>query len=227
MIDLKLLRDDPDRVRASQRARGEDPDLVDAALAADERRRSAVTRYDALRAEQKVIGKQVAAAAKGPDDEKHALLARAKDLAAEVKDAEAEQAAADDALRDAQLALSNVIEEGVPEGGEDDFVVIATVGEPREFDFTPRDHVELGELLGAIDTARAAKVSGARFYYLTGVGALLELALTNLAMQQAVSAGFIPVLPPALVRSPAMEGTGFLGQAAENVFRLEADDFYL
>jgi seryl-tRNA synthetase len=227
VIDLKLLRDDPDRVRASQRARGEDPDLVDVALAADERRRAAVTRYDSLRAEQKTIGKQVAAAGKGPDDARHALLARAKDLAGEVKDAEAEQGAADNALRDAQLALSNVIEDGVPEGGEDDFVVIATAGQPREFDFTPRDHVELGELLGAIDTARAAKVSGARFYYLTGVGALLELALVNLAMQQAVSAGFIPVLPPALVRPPAMEGTGFLGQAAENVFRLEADDFYL
>lgn len=103
MIDLKVLRDDPDRVRSSQRVRGEDPGLVDAALAADERRRSAVTRYDALRAEQKALGKRVAAAGKGPDDEKHALLTRAKDLAAEVKDAEVEQAAADDALRDAQL----------------------------------------------------------------------------------------------------------------------------
>jgi seryl-tRNA synthetase len=227
VIDLKLLRDDPDRVRASQRARGEDPRLVDAVLAADERRRAAVTRYDTLRAEQKTLGKQVAAAGKGPDDEKHALLARAKDLAAEVKDAEAEQSAADDLLREAQLALSNIVEAGVPEGGEDDFVVVHEVGTPRQFEFTPRDHVELGELLGAIDVERAAKVSGARFYYLTGVGALLELALVNLAMKQAVDAGFTPMLPPALVRPRAMEGTGFLGQAAENVFRLEADDFYL
>jgi len=236
VIDLKLLRDEPDRVRASQRARGEDPKLVVAVLAADERRRAAVTRYDALRAEQKTLGKQVAAAGRaglagatggGADDERQALLARAKDLAAEVKAAETEQSEADDALRDAQLALSNVVEAGVPEGGEDDYVVLHEVGKPRDFDFTPRDHTELGEILGAIDTTRAAKVSGARFYYLTGVGALLELALVNLAMKQAVDAGFTPMLPPALVKPPAMEGTGFLGQAAENVFRLEADDFYL
>jgi seryl-tRNA synthetase len=226
VIDLKLLRDDPDRVRASQRARGEDPLLVDALLAADERRRGAVTRFDTLRAEQKVLGKQVAAAGKD-DDARHAALARAKDLAGEVKEAEAEMSAADAALREAQLALSNVVEDGVPEGGEDDFVVLHEVGTPPTFDFEPRDHVELGEMLGAIDVNRAAKVSGARFYYLTGVGALLELALVNLAMKQAVDAGFVPMLPPALVRPPAMEGTGFLGQAAENVFRLDADDFYL
>jgi len=227
VIDLKLLRDDPDRARASQRARGEDPALVDAALAADERRRAAVTRYDTVRAEQKTLGKQVAAAGKGPDDEKQALLARAKDLAAQVKEAEAEQSEADDALREAQLALSNLIEAGVPEGGEEDFVVLYEVGTPPSFDFTPRDHVELGEILGAIDVDRASKVSGSRFYYLTGVGALLELALVNLAMKQAVDAGFTPMLPPALVKPRAMEGTGFLGQAAENVYRLEADDFYL
>ena len=155
------------------------------------------------------------------------MLAHAKDLAAEVREAEAELATADEALRDASLALSNIVEPGVPEGGEDDFALIATVGTPPSFDFTPRDHVELGKILGAIDVERAAKVSGSRFYYLTGVGALLELALVNMAMMQAVAAGFIPMLPPALVRSRAMEGTGFLGQAAENVFRLEADDYYL
>jgi seryl-tRNA synthetase len=203
VIDLKLLRDDPDRVRASQRARGEDPDLVDVALAADERRRAAVTRYDSLRAEQKTIGKQVAAAGKGPDDARHALLARAKDLAGEVKDAEAEQGAADNALRDAQLALSNVIEDGVPVGGEDDFVVIATAGQPREFDFTPRDHVELGELLGAIDIARGAKVGGSRFYFLTGQGARLELGLLNLAMSRAIEAGFSPMVVPLATSSPS------------------------
>ncbi|MGH8888830.1 MAG: serine--tRNA ligase [Acidothermaceae bacterium] len=229
MIDLKLIRDDPDRVRASQRARGEDPALVDALLAADERRRAAVTRYDTLRAEQKTISKRVGAAGKteGPDDEKHALLAEAKELAAQVKEAEADQSSADAALRDAQLALSNIVEPGVPEGGEDDFVVLHEIGKPRDFDFTPRDHVELGKILGAIDVDRAAKVSGSRFYYLTGVGALLELALVNFAMKQAVDVGFTPMLPPALVKPRAMEGTGFLGQAAENVYRLEADDYYL
>jgi seryl-tRNA synthetase len=227
VIDLKLVRDDPDRVRASQRVRGEDPSLVDVVLAADQRRRAAVLRFDTLRAEQKTLGRRVAAAAKGPDDEKHALLVRAKELSAEAKEAEAELGAADDALRVAALALSNVVEDGVPAGGEDDFVLVATVGVAPSFDFPPRDHVELGEILGAIDVERAAKVSGSRFYYLTGVGALLELALVNMAMKQAVDAGFVPMLPPALVRSRAMEGTGFLGQAAENVFRLEADDYYL
>ncbi|HTC69864.1 MAG TPA: serine--tRNA ligase [Acidothermaceae bacterium] len=225
MIDLKLVRDDPDRVRTSQLVRGEDPALVDALLAADEQRRAAVLRFDTVRGEQKTLGKAVASA--GSDADRQALLARARDLAAEVREAEAEQSAADDVLRDAMLALSNVIEPGVPEGGEEDFALVAEVGQVPSFSFTPRDHVELGQLLGAIDVERAAKVSGSRFYYLTGVGALLELALVNMAMKQAVDAGFIPMLPPALVRPRAMEGTGFLGQAAENVFRLEADDYYL
>ena len=225
MIDLKLVRDDPDRVRTSQLVRGEDPALVDALLAADEQRRAAVLRFDTVRGEQKTLGKAVASASS--DADRQALLARARDLVAEVREAEAEQTVADDALRDAMLALSNVIEPGVPEGGEDDFALIAEVGQVPSFSFTPRDHVELGQILGAIDVERAAKVSGSRFYYLTGVGALLELALVNMAMKQAVDAGFTPMLPPALVRSRAMEGTGFLGQAAENVFRLEADDYYL
>jgi seryl-tRNA synthetase len=225
VIDLKLVRDDPDRVRTSQLVRGEDPALVDALLAADEQRRAAVLRFDTVRGEQKTLGKAVASA--GSDADRQTLLARARDLAAEVREAEAEQSAADDVLRDAMLALSNVIEPGVPEGGEADFALVAEVGQVPSFSFTPRDHVELGQLLGAIDVERAAKVSGSRFYYLTGVGALLELALVNMAMKQAVDAGFTPMLPPALVRSRAMEGTGFLGQAAENVFRLEADDYYL
>jgi seryl-tRNA synthetase len=227
VIDLKVIRDDPDRVRASQRARGEDPGLVDATLAADERRRAAVGRFDGLRSEQKTLGKQVAAAKNDPDEARHALLNRAKELSAEVKDAEAELTVADETLRVTQLALSNLLEDGVPEGGEDDFVLLHEVGTPRDFDFAPRDHVEIGKILGALDVERAAKVSGSRFYYLKGVGALLELALVNMAMQQAVENGFTPMLPPALVRPRAMEGTGFLGQAAENVFRLESDDFYL
>jgi seryl-tRNA synthetase len=227
VIDLKLLRDDPDRVRASQQARGEDPALVDVVLDADERRRAAVLRYDTVRGEQKALGKLVAAVAKGADAEKQALLARAKDLSAEVKEAEADQGVADDALRLAAMALSNIVEEGVPQGGEADFAVLQTVGTPRVFDFAPRDHVELGELLGAIDTERGAKVSGARFYFLTGVGALLEFALVNLAIAQAVEAGFIPMIVPALVRGESMEGTGFLGAHAAEVYQLADDDLYL
>jgi len=225
--DLRRLREDPDTVRESQRARGEDPALVDAVLAADERRRQAVLTYDTLRAEQKSMGKDVARA-QGEDRE--ALLARSKELATRVKAAEAEQRDAEAALRVVALELSNVVEPGVPVGGEEAFAVLEHVGTPRDFaaeGFTPQDHVDLGRLLGAIDVERGAKVSGARFYYLTGPGALLELALVNLAVARAVAAGFVPMFPPVLVKPPAMEGTGFLGQAAENVFHLEQDDFYL
>ncbi|MDQ6650087.1 MAG: serine--tRNA ligase [Actinomycetota bacterium] len=225
MIDLRLLRADPDRVRASQLARGEDDGVVDELLAADERRRAAVSRADTLRAEQKTLGKSVARAGA---DERAELLGRAGSLAAQVKEAEADQSDADAAMRALQLAVPNVIEDGAPPGGEDDFVVLETVGDIPAYDgWEPRDHVELGTLLGAIDTERGAKVSGARFYFLTGVGALLELALVNLAMAQAVSAGFVPVITPALVRPEAMEGTGFLGAHAAEIYRLEADDLYL
>jgi seryl-tRNA synthetase len=227
VIDLRLLRDDPDRVRASQRARGEDASLVDELLAADERRRSSGSRFDNLRAEQKALGKRIP---KAQGEERAALLEQASRLATDVKaaSAEADQAAteADRLLR----ALSNLVEPDVPVGGEDDFVVLEEIGTPRDFaaaGFTPRDHVELGQLLAAIDVERGAKVSGARFYYLTGVGAQLELALVSMAMDQATSYGFVPVIPPALVKPAAMEGTGFLGQAAENVFHLEQDDLYL
>jgi seryl-tRNA synthetase len=227
VIDLRLLRDDPDQFRASQSARGEDPGLVDALLAADEQRRAAGTRFDQLRNEQKALGKQVARAA---GEEKAALLARAKELADGVKAADAERAAAAAQADALVLGLSNVVHPDSPRGGEDDYRVLEERGTIRDFaaeGITVRDHLELGEALGAIDVERGAKVSGSRFYYLTGVGALLELALINLAMARATANGFLPMIPPALVKPSAMEGTGFLGQAAENVYRLEADDLYL
>ncbi|HEX4698388.1 MAG TPA: serine--tRNA ligase [Actinomycetes bacterium] len=224
MLDLKLLRDDPEAVRASQRARREDPDLVDAVLGADERRRAAIVSYERARAEQKELGRQVATA---QGDERAALLARTKDLAAEVKSADADSQAALAEFSGLMGRLSNVAEPGVPEGGEDDYVVLEHVGEPPRLDFEPLDHLELGVRLGAIDTERGAKVSGARFYYLTGVGAQLQLAMLNLAMAQAAEAGFVPVVPPVLVKPEAMEGTGFLAQAAENVYHLPDEDLYL
>ncbi|CAL9482282.1 Serine--tRNA ligase [Streptomyces sp. enrichment culture] len=227
MIDLRLLREDPDRVRASQRARGEDVELVDAVLSADERRRSSGMRFDELRNEQKSLGKLIP---KASPEERAELLKRAEQLKADVKAAEAEQNEADETARALLLKLGNVVHPDVPVGGEDDFTVLETHGTIRDFaaeGFEPKDHLELGELLGAIDVERGAKVSGSRFYYLTGVGALLELALVNAAIAQATEAGFIPMLTPALVRPRAMEGTGFLGQAAENVYHLEKDDYYL
>lgn len=227
MIDLRELRDDPDRFRASQRARGEDPGLVDQVVAADERRRSSATAFDTLRAEQKQFGKRVGAA-KG--DEKAALLAEAGTLAAAVKAAEARQNEAAEEAQRLALQLSNLVEPGVPEGGEDDYAVLEHIGTPRDFaaeGFEPRDHVELGRILGAIDLERGVKVGGARQYYLTGDGALLEFALLGLAMDQAVKAGFVPVVTPSLVKPAAMQGTGFLAQAAENVYHLAEDDLYL
>ena len=227
MIDPKLLRTEPDALRAAQEARGESSELVDQLIAADEQRRSSIAAFENLRAEQKTIGKDVARA-KG--DDKAALIARTKDLSMQVKAAEAAAAEAGATFDELMLAMPNPVFADVPRGGEDDFVVVETHGTPRDFEaegFTPRDHLELGELLGAIDMARGAKVSGARFYFLTGQGAMLELALVNLAMAKATEWGFTPILPPALVKPSAMEGTGFLGQAAQDVYHLPADDLYL
>ncbi|MFZ9100446.1 MAG: serine--tRNA ligase [Candidatus Planktophila sp.] len=227
MIDIKFLRENPDVVRASQKGRGENVDLVDQIIAADERKRAALTEFETLRQEQNSLSKSVGAA-KG--DEKAALLANAKELADKVKAADSKRAELEEEAKNLLLQLSNLLDPEAPLGGEEDFVTIEHIGTPRDFakdGFEPRDHVELGKLLGAIDTERGAKVAGSRSYYLTGVGALLEFALVNYAIQSAVKNGFSPVIPPVLVNPAAMEGTGFLGQAAENVYRIEKDDVYL
>jgi seryl-tRNA synthetase len=241
VIDLKVLRDDPDRVRASQVARGEDPGLVDLALEAGQARRTAIAQFDSLRSEQKVLGKKIGPLQgqlrKADDAQRPAIQAQLDELMAEaammadtVKSAEGTQRDASEAAEKTVAVLSNLIDPRAPVGGEEDFLMLEEIGTPRDFaaeGFTPKDHVELGQLLKAIDIERGAKVSGSRFYYLTGVGAQLELALVNLAMQFAAENSFTPVIPPALVKPAAMEGTGFLGQAAENVYRLDADDMYL
>jgi len=239
VIDPRLLRDSPDVLRESQRRRGEDVGLVDRLLALDAERRATQSAYDEIRAQQKQLSKRIGplqgAAKKNPDDadvraELDALMAEAAGIAESVKAADAASSAAARAAEEAWLLLSNVVDMRSPVGGEEDFAVLDTVGTPRDFaaeGFEPRDHLDLGQLLGAIDVERAAKVSGSRFYYLTGVGALLELALLNLAVSQATRNGFTPIIPPVLVAPKAMEGTGFLGQAAENVYRIESDDMYL
>lgn len=224
MIDLKFLRENPDAVRASQRTRGEDPGLVDALLDADASRRSAVLAGDQLRAEQKALGKQVG---KASAEERPALLAGASELAAKVKAAQAAEAAADAALDTAHRAISNIVAEQTPAGGEDDFVLLETVGELPRFEFEPKDHLEIGEALNLIDMERGAKVSGSRFYFMTGYGALLQQGLLQLAAQKAVKNGFTMMIPPVLVRPEIMSGTGFLGAHADEIYRLEADDLYL
>ena len=224
MIDLAVLREDPDLVKRSQVKRGESPDTVDEALAADSARRASITAFEQLRAQQNAHGKLVAAA---PKEEKAALVAAAKQLSDQVKQAQQAVTDAEAAATEALSRIENIVIDEVPAGGEDDFVTLRTHGEPASFDFVPRDHLELGELLGAIDMERGTKVSGSRFYFLTGIGARLEYALMSLALQRALDAGFVPMIPPTLVRPEVMRGTGFLGQHADEVYRLEKEDLYL
>lgn len=224
MIDSALLRSDPDAVKRSQRAREADEAVVDEALAADAARRAALSEFESLRASQNELGKEVRSAAK---EDKQALIARAQELAAGVKVAEARAKAAEAQFDEIAMRIDNVVIDGVPVGGEDNFVTLREVGERPSFDFEARDHLELGEMLGAIDMERGAKVSGARFYFLRGVGARLELALMNLALDRALANGFTPLITPTLVKPEIMRGTGFLGEHADEVYRLPADDLYL
>lgn len=198
--------------------------LVDEAIAADTARRASIGEFENLRAEQNLFGKTVAAA---PKTEKQALVAQAQELAARVKTAQQTAQDAETAFAKIAGAIGNVIIDGVPAGGEENFVTLREVGAKPTFDFEPRDHAELGELLGAIDIARGVKVSGSRFYFLKGVGARLELALMNLALDKALAEGFTPLITPTLVRPEIMAGTGFLGEHADEIYYLPADDLYL
>ena len=224
MIDINLLRENPDLIRASQAARGADQSLVDQAVKADTLRRSKQSEFETLRAEQNAFGKLVAAA---PQEEKQALATQAKELSTRVKQLEAEADQAAEELNQLMMKIENVILDGVPPGGEDDFVVIKEVGEIREFGFEAKDHLQLGEALDIIDTERGAKVSGARFYFLKGAGAQLELAIMNMGLNLAIENGFTPAITPTLVRPETMAGTGFLGEHAAEVYYLENDDLYL
>ncbi|MEO8850583.1 MAG: serine--tRNA ligase [Allobranchiibius sp.] len=240
MIDIKLLRDNPDLVRASQRARGDDEGLIDQVLAGDELRRSSLQEFEAARGDQKTVSRDVgramgalgAARKQGGDvTELEAEAAQAREragaLSERVKALEATAGDAGAAYETALRKIGNIIAPGVPSGGEDNFSLRETVGEPTRFDFEPLDHLALGERLGAIDMERGAKVGGSRFYFLTGVGAMLELALLNMAMAQAVQHGFTPMITPTLVKADVMQGAGFLDAHADEVYRLEADDLYL
>jgi len=219
-----LLRENPDLIKRSQEARGDSVDAVDEALAADADRRASITRFEALRASQNAFGKTVAQA---PPAEKKALVAQAQSLAAEVKAAGVTAAEAEARFTTVVRTIANPIIDGVPAGGEDNFATLRTHGEIPTFDFEARDHLELGEMLGAIDMARGAKVSGARFYFLRGIGARLEIALMNMALDHALAADFIPMITPTLVRPEIMDGTGFLGEHADEIYHLPADDLYL
>lgn len=224
MIDPRILRENPDLIRASLRTRGADVALVDTALAADTARRDAISAFEALRAEQNAIGKDVA---KATGAEKDALLASVKSLADAVKNAGALVADAEEHALAALGALPNIVLEGVPAGGEANFVTLKEVGTRASFSFEPKDHLDLGEALGIIDMERGVKVSGSRFYFLKGAGALLEMGLMQLGMKVAVDNGFTPLIPPTLVKPEIMQGTGFLGEHSAEVYHLGEDDLYL
>ncbi len=224
VIDLRILRDQPDLVRTSQRARGADPALVDDLLRQDAARRAAIAAADSIRAEQKAFGRTIGKASK---EERPVLLLEGKELAARVDELEAAEKSAEAALIATHKSIANIIQDGAPHGGEQDFVVLKHVGEPTRLPEPVRDHAELGELLGAIDTVRGAKVSGARFYFLRGVGAQLQWAMLNLAVSRAMAGGFTPMIPPVLVKPESMDGTGFLNEHSDEIYYLPADDLYL
>jgi seryl-tRNA synthetase len=224
VIDPQTLRDQPDLVIASQEARGASVAVVDEAVAADAERRRAVTEFEGLRAEQNAHGKLVAKADKA---DKARLIAEVQELKARVTAAQERAQEAEAALDELMRRIPNIVLPGVPAGGEDDWALVREVGEKPTFDFAPRDHLEIGELLDAIDMGRGAKVSGARFHFLKGIGARLEIALMNMGLDRALEAGFVPLITPTLVKPEIMAGTGFLGAHADEVYRLEADDLYL
>lgn len=227
MIDLRSLRENPEPARASQRARGADPEAVDRALAADRAWREALSQFETRRAEQKALSKQIGAASK---EDRPAILAQAKAMAADVKDLEAAASAAEKAAKEAAYAIPNIVNPGVPAGGEDDYVILKEVGTPRDFateGIEVRDHLDLGERLDAIDTKRGAKVSGSRFYFLKGLGARLEIAMLTAGLDLVIDAGFTPMVTPTMVSPRTMGGTGFLGAHADEIYFLPADDLYL
>jgi len=224
MIDANLLRDNPEVIKASQRARGASETIVDDAVRADVVWRKALTDFETLRAEQNAKAKLVSGADK---DSRAALIAEGQELATKVKATEQLAAEAQTKLDEIIWQIENVVLAGVPSGGEDDFVVIREEGTKPTFNFEAKDHVALGELLDVIDIERGAKISGSRFYFLKGWGARLELALMNMALDQAAQAGFTALITPTLVKPSVMAGTGFLGAHSDEIYYLPADDLYL
>ena len=224
MIDSNLLRDNPDAIKASQRARGNDEWIVDDAVAADANWRKCLQAYETLRAEQNAAAKLVGSASK---EERPALIQAGQVLAEKVKAALEIANAAEVHLNELIWKIENVVIEGIPSGGEENFTVIKEVGTKQTFDFEPRDHVALGELLDIIDIERGVKVSGSRFYFLKGWGARLELAMMNMALDLASKHDFTALITPTLVRPEVMAGTGFLGEHSDEIYYLPADDLYL
>jgi seryl-tRNA synthetase len=238
VINPDFVRNNPQIVKDSQSARGENPALVDDFIKNDQLWRNLTVEVDNLRAEQKSLSKEIGnlkgqqKSLPGPEVDKQldVLTKKGTELSDNIATLTTKQEEVKKLADKVMSGISNLVHKDAPIGEEKDFKVIETVGKPRDFNaegIKIKDHVELGEELKLIDLERGAKVSGSRFYYLVGDGALLELALVNFAIDVAQNYGFTPVIPPSLVKPAAMEGTGFLGQASENVYRIEQDDMYL
>lgn len=228
MLDIQFVRENPDVVKESQRKRGESVELVDDVLRYDKVRRDSLSDYENTRAEQKRIGKTVAAASA---EERPAIIARTKELAGKVSEYKEAADKATEEYTAAMWKLSNIVEPEAPEGGEDDYIVVKKVGKLRDFKaegFEPKNHLDLGEGVAGIDMKRGVKVSGSRFYFLRGAVARLELAMLTMGIDQAEKHGFIMATAPTLVRPEIMAGTGFLNSHADEIYRLrEPDDQYL
>ncbi len=228
MLDIQFIREHADVVKESQRKRGESVELVDEVLRSDEVRRSSLKEFEAARAQQKEIGKKVAAA---PAEEKAKLIADTKALSQKVSEYKAAADAAAETYTTAMWKLSNIVEPEAPEGGEDDYVVVKKVGQIRDFaaeGFEPKDHLTLGRGVAGIDMERGVKVGGSRFYFLRGQVARMQIAMLTMAVDQAEEHGFTLAITPTLVRPEVMRGTGFLNAHADEIYRLrEPDDQYL
>lgn len=228
MIDMQLLRDDPDLFRVSQGRRKESVELVDEVLALDKLRRESLTRWEEARAKQK---NQSALFEEEGKEGKIKLASALKALAEEVDLLKADADRAEQKWKESLWQLSNLVSPLAPDGGEDDYKVVEKVGRIRDFEeegFEPLDHLALGEKCRGIDVARGVKVSGTRFYFLKGDIARLELALEMLGLEFGRENGFVPTLTPTLVKPEIMAGTGFLNQHADEIYRLrEPDDQYL
>jgi len=226
MLDLRLIRSDPERVKQALARRGA-AESVDELLALDARRRELLPEIEGAQAERKTLSKQVGEA-KQRGEEADDLVARVQGLKGTIESGKAELEKVDEDLRRVALELPNLPDPSAPDGmTEEDAELIREVGERPSFDFQPRDHLEIGSDLGLIEMEAAARVSGSRFAYLMGDLVLLELALVRYAIEIAREEGHEPVVPPVLVREEALVGTGFLPGDRDQIYELPKDDLYL
>ncbi|MEZ5126587.1 MAG: serine--tRNA ligase [Thermoleophilia bacterium] len=223
MLDVKMLRSNPDVVRRSLERRGASADSLEHFLVADERRRKLLTEVEAMRAQRKVASDEIAVVKKAGGDAAEAIAAM-RTLGDRIKELDAELAELDETLRSVLLEIPNLVLDDVPDGGAADAVVIRQVGEPPLLPFAARDHLDLGTALDVIDMERAAKVSGSRFAYLKGDLVRLQFALVDLALEVTAAGGYRPVVPPVLVREEAMFGTGFFPTDRAQVYETTDGD---